>query len=191
MELKDIIAQNITELRKQNRWTQAELAEQLNYSDKAISKWERGESIPEVGTLKQIADIFNCTVDLLLTENGSSEIKKYARPRNITINRYLISAIASLVVWILAISIFSYTYIYYPARLVWEAFLWAVPVNCLVLFVLVYRWKIRKPKIYIASFFLWSFLLSAYISTINYKTWLLFIVGIPVQILFILIYCLK
>ena len=191
MDLKDIIAQNIIDLRKQNRWTQAELADKLNYSDKAISKWERGESIPEVSTLKQIADIFGCTVDLLLTENGSSEIKKYAKPRNITINRYLISAIATLVVWIMAIVIFSYSYIYYPERIVWEAFVWAVPVSFLVLFILVCKWKIRKPKIYISSAFLWSFLIATYISTIQYKTWLVFIVGIPIQILFVLIYCLK
>ena len=40
--LKVIIAANITQLRKENNLTQAELAEKLNYSDKAVSKWERG-----------------------------------------------------------------------------------------------------------------------------------------------------
>lgn len=63
MELKNIIAQNITDLRKKEKLTQAEFAERLNYTDKAISKWERGESIPSIDVLKQIADMFNVKVD--------------------------------------------------------------------------------------------------------------------------------
>ena len=62
-DFKRIIANNITELRRSVPLTQAELAEKLNYSDKAVSKWERGESIPDVIVLKQIADLFGVTVD--------------------------------------------------------------------------------------------------------------------------------
>ena len=53
--------------------TQIELAEILNYSDKAVSKWERGESVPDISVLKQIADIFGVTVDYLL---GITEKRK-------------------------------------------------------------------------------------------------------------------
>lgn len=56
-----------TELRKAHKFTQAELAERLNYSDKAVSKWERAESIPDVMMLQQIASMFGVTVDYLLT----------------------------------------------------------------------------------------------------------------------------
>ena len=62
-EIKLIIARNITDLRRKNNMTQAELAERLNYSDKAISKWERGESLPDVTVLKSVADVFRVTVD--------------------------------------------------------------------------------------------------------------------------------
>ena len=65
-EIKLIIARNITDLRRKNNMTQAELAERLNYSDKAISKWERGESLPDVTVLKSVADVFRVTVDYLL-----------------------------------------------------------------------------------------------------------------------------
>ena len=68
-ELKLIIAKNIAELRKKNGMTQAEFAEKLNYSDKAISKWERGESVPDIATLKQIAEMFGVTIDYLLEED--------------------------------------------------------------------------------------------------------------------------
>ena len=64
--LKSVIAANIADLRKKQGMTQQDLAERLNYTDKAISKWERGESLPDVLILKQIADMFGVTVDYLL-----------------------------------------------------------------------------------------------------------------------------
>ena len=67
--LKPIIAKNISNLRQQNNLTQGDLADKLNYSDKAISKWERAESIPDVAVLKKIADLFDVTLDYLVSEN--------------------------------------------------------------------------------------------------------------------------
>ena len=68
-DLKQILAKNITALRQASRMTQLELAEKLNYSDKAISKWERGESIPDVTVLKAIADLVGVTLDYLLEDD--------------------------------------------------------------------------------------------------------------------------
>ena len=67
-DIKATIAKNITELRTARGMTQLELAEQLHYSDKAVSKWERGESVPEISTLKLIADLFGVTTDYLLRQ---------------------------------------------------------------------------------------------------------------------------
>ena len=65
-ELKLIIAKNIQKLRQEKGMTQLELAEKLNYSDKSISKWERGESIPDIVVLKAVADLFEVTLDYLV-----------------------------------------------------------------------------------------------------------------------------
>ena len=54
--LKTQIGANIASYRKRAGLTQAGLAEKLNYSDKAVSKWERGESVPDVLTMVQLAD---------------------------------------------------------------------------------------------------------------------------------------
>ena len=67
-ELKTVIAKNISELRRSAMMTQLDLAERLNYSDKAVSKWERAESVPDISVLKAIADIFGVSVDYLLRE---------------------------------------------------------------------------------------------------------------------------
>ena len=56
-DLKDIIAHNLVRLRQQAGLTQLKLAEKLNYSDKAVSKWEMGESIPDILVLIQLAEL--------------------------------------------------------------------------------------------------------------------------------------
>ena len=73
-DLKHIIAKNICDLRTAKGMTQLELAEKLNYSDKAVSKWERGESVPDITVLKEIADLFDVTLDYLV-EPGNSRRK--------------------------------------------------------------------------------------------------------------------
>ena len=67
-KLKNLIGKNIAAYRKQAGLTQAGLAEKLNYSDKAVSKWERGESIPDVITLAQLAEQFEITVNELVAD---------------------------------------------------------------------------------------------------------------------------
>ena len=66
MELKDIVAKNLVELRKIFGFTQLEKAEKLNYSDKAVSRWERAQAIPDAKVLLQLAELFGVTVDYLL-----------------------------------------------------------------------------------------------------------------------------
>ena len=62
-DLKSIVARNIVTLRRKQDMTQLELAEKLKYTDKAVSKWERGESLPDIIVLKAIADLFGVTLD--------------------------------------------------------------------------------------------------------------------------------
>ena len=67
-KLKSQLGANIVAYRKRSGMTQAKLAEQLNYSDKAVSKWERGESMPDVMTLVQLAELFEITIEELLAD---------------------------------------------------------------------------------------------------------------------------
>ena len=62
-DLKAIIAANISELRKKNGMTQQDLAAKLNYTDKAISKWEREECYPDIAFLPILAETIGCTVN--------------------------------------------------------------------------------------------------------------------------------
>lgn len=62
------IGNKITELRKQKGWSQSELAKQINASREAIGKYERNEALPSVETAKNIADIFDVSLDYLVGE---------------------------------------------------------------------------------------------------------------------------
>lgn len=72
-DIKSNVAKNITELRILNNMTQMELAEKLNYSDKTISKWERGDSSPDISVLVELADLFGVTLDYLVRSENIEE----------------------------------------------------------------------------------------------------------------------
>ena len=88
-DLKQTIADNITELRKEMHLTQAELAEKMGYTDKAISKWERAESIPDIVTLKEFADLCGVTLDYLVEKEHAENraaLSKQARSNRLVIS---------------------------------------------------------------------------------------------------------
>lgn len=186
-ELKKIIAVNIVELRKSNNLTQAELAEKLNYSDKAVSKWERGESIPDVSVLKKIADLFSVKVDYLLTLDHSDErdvIKKVSRRERR--NRMMITSISIVLVWLVATLVFSNVGLFFKDIAgMWLAFVYAVPVSSIVWLVFNSLWFNKRFNFTIISFLLWSTLASIFLTAVNFGVypWLLFFMGVPAQVI--------
>ena len=102
-ELKEIIAKNLTELRTCAHLTQLQLAEMLNYSDKAVSKWERGEAVPDIRVLKKLADIYNITVDDIITDGAG----KKAKPKlNVGKKRLLVTLLSVGLVFFIATVVF-------------------------------------------------------------------------------------
>ena len=73
---KQTLGQKISELRKAKNMTQLELANKLNLTDKAVSKWERDISCPDINTFPKLAEILEVSVDELLQANSPKEEKK-------------------------------------------------------------------------------------------------------------------
>lgn len=190
MELNQIVANNIVELRKEHKLTQAELAAKLNYSDKAVSKWERGESIPELATLKQLGEMFGVTIDYLTSEKPKKEKKEYILPKIVKTNRIVITAIVVSVVLIIATLGFVYGKIYLD-KIMWTLFVWTVPVSMIVLAFFNWKWGKRKYLFYISTVFLWSLITVIFLETMQFNTWLIFVTGIPIQITITLMAFLK
>ena len=186
-DLKQIIANNITTLRKVKNLTQLEFANELNYSDKAISKWERAESIPDVIVLKQIADLFEVTVDYLLKEHSADE--KLIVIKNKTssngLNKIPLSLLSASPIWIIATIIFTLISIF-TGKYVWYVFYISVPLTILMFIIFNTLWGNRRNNYIIVSFFVWSILACIYLCLIKFNLWQLFILGIPAQLAIIL-----
>lgn len=179
-ELRTVIANNLMNLRKASKLTQLELAEKLNYSDKAISKWERGESLPDVILLKQIADMYNVNVDYLMQEHSFDDAKKH-KPKSKLNNKLIITLLACLVVWVCAVIVYVNLSIIKDINY-WMIWVWAVPVSAIVLIVFSSIWGKRKHILMSVSLLVWSFLASCYLQFIKYNIWTIFLLGVPLQV---------
>ena len=187
-ELKMIIAGNIGALRRKAGMTQLELAELLNYSDKAVSKWERRESIPDVGTLKTLADHFHVTVDYLLRADHPVEkdVKREFTKRQRR-NHALITIMSCVLVWLVAAFIHTGIDVALPneGRL-WLVYMYAVPTTLIVLLILNSIWGNVRRNFVIISALIWSFLICVYFTMLifaQFNMWLVFIVGVPAQVI--------
>lgn len=186
-DLKQIIANNITTFRKAKNLTQLEFAKELNYSDKAISKWERAESIPDVVVLKQIADLFGVTVDYLLNEHLADEklIVVESKTNSNGLNKIPLSLLSACPIWIVSTIIFSLVSIF-KGIYVWYVFYISVPLTILMFLIFNSLWGNRRNNYIIVSFFVWSILACIYLCLIKFNLWQLFILGIPAQLAIIL-----
>lgn len=188
-ELKMVIAGNIGQLRREAGMTQLELAEHLNYSDKAISKWERGESIPDITTLKAVADYFAVSVDYLLRADHPLEAEaKREYTKRQRRNHRLITSMACILVWLVAAFAYTSVDVALPQQRdwLWTIFLYAVPVTAIVLLVLNSVWGNIRHNFLIVSILIWSLLICVYISALvfyQYNMWLVFVIGVPAQII--------
>jgi transcriptional regulator with XRE-family HTH domain len=177
---KEIIAANLTALRKASKMTQQELASKLNYSDKAISRWEHAETLPDIDTLCKICTIYGVRFEYLLQKEQPKKNNPYIEKRD-TANRVLITIIAAFSVWIAAFALFFGLNMATQIN-VWMIFIWAIPSTNVVLLVCnAFFFRSKTYKYIVSSFLMWSLLLACYLQLIAYNMWMLFIVGVPVQ----------
>ena len=185
-DYKRIIANNIAELRKAAPYTQAELAEKLNYSDKAVSKWERGESIPDIAVLKQIADLFGVTVDYLLEEVHPLRGNMESVPRQLKRNRALITGLACSLVFLIATVAFVLLGLLTELSRIWLAYVYCVPICSILLIVFNSIWGKKRLNFVFISVLVWSLLASIYLTIGDYSKWLIFIIGVPGQLIILM-----
>ncbi len=189
-ELRSTIAKNISSLRQASGMTQAELAQKLNYSDKAVSKWERAESIPDVSVLRDIAVLFGVTVDYLLTQDHVTALPETSLPQELnTRNHSFITAMSIVLVWLVATFLFVLIELLpYPATTHWMVFIYSVPISLVVWLVFNSIWFNARRNFLIISLLMWATLASIHISFLpfKYNIWLIFVTGIPGQIIILL-----
>ncbi len=194
--LNEIVGENLTFLRKKAGFTQLEFGDKFSYSDKTVSKWENGSVLPSVDVLKQIADFYGVSTDYILNEHNNEKEFKSIIKQTPNFNK------KTLIVCLIITIIFTIGMTIYLASIwnmktsdpninrYWTVFLWCVPVSSLVISLAAKRvFKYPKSVLIFRSVFIWTLLASSYVTFLysgNY--WYLFFIGVPLQIVVILIY---
>ena len=193
-KLKMQIGTNISNLRKRQRLTQAGLAEKLNYSDKAVSKWERGESAPDILTLVSIAEVLGVTVDDLISDPNAlpeqtgtvQQAMEHVVEKTLKrkADKRIIVQLSSILVWFVALL----AYVVLASIGVensWLAFFWAIPADAIVVLSLRSAWKDFRSNKVLISILMWGSLLSIYMMPLvllHVNVWRIFLLGVPGQI---------
>ena len=181
---KQIIAQNISFFRKKLNISQKELAAKLQYSNKNISKWERGETTPDIFTLKKLANIFSTTIDTLVNpiteENKNAITTKTIIPFRWKV--YMLALIDSIIFLTACVSFFILSAMNpkFPSVIV---FLFTVPLIILTVFIFI-CWTKHKVDTISLSLLGWSITLCLHMIFINYhKILYIYIIALGYQIL--------
>ena len=191
-QMKGAIAKNLAAYRKKAGLTQQELAKKLNYSDKAVSKWERAEGVPDILVLKTLADLYGVTVNDFLTEHDTHTVKTPSGRAK----KLLITLLSSGLVWLIATVI----------TVVWlmtdkvnpvavpvakYTFVSAWPVSMIVLLVFTCIWGKLWHKCGAVSLLTWSLCVLIDVVLEVFNSALVYIVGAVFQLLIILWFLLR
>lgn len=194
-ELKLRVGANIARLRRERNMTQADLAERINYSDKAVSKWERGESMPDVLTLINLAEqlgtdlntLTGCAVEaapapVQQPEPEAVPVAEAPAPKKTirTADKKVIQKLCTILVWVVAL--FLYLVLdAFGVKNLWMLYVIAVPANAIVLLSLRSAWGLYGWNRILISVIMWSSLLVLWLLLwlgFGVNVWKIFLMGL-------------
>ena len=185
-DVKKNIVNNLILLRKANKMTQQELAKALNYSDKAISRWEVGESLPDISVLLRVCEIYGVDFDWLIHRHDDAP-KANKKNRGLGPRIAIVMLLATFC-YAFATIVFVYNSVIHKDT-VWLAYIWAVPASLSFAVFFSRRWWSGIVTLILVSLDMWSILAGFYLhflATVDENVWPIFLLGVPVQIIFIL-----
>ena len=179
--IKEIICENLINLRKVNHFTQIDLAKKVNYSDKTLSRWENGEVLPDFETLDLIASIYNVPIEYFFYEHKEDEISKKQKAKSGSQIALMFLTISF--VWVLIVVIYVYCKIFRGTD-PWPLFVFGAPLSSLVV-IQTNKHRIKNQAFYIItrSTLMWGLITSIYLFMINndQNMWPIFFIGVPLQ----------
>ena len=189
-DMKLEVAGRLIKLRQEAGMTQAELGEKLNYSDKTVSKWERGESLPDVYVLSRIAEIYGTTVDGLISGQEpwqdpvqrEREAEKAAAPK---FSSTVVTLVAIAGIWTMAVLMFVIFWLMLD-KLEWLIFATAVPISLVTLLVLNSVWNKGRHNMILVMLLVACVVALIYLFLLPFNPWQIFLVLIPAEVLVVL-----
>ena len=191
-DVRPIISKNLAMLRKEKGLTQAELAEKLNYSDKAVSRWEHGDTLPDVNVLCELCDFYGITINDLIDEECKIQ-KETKKEYTKEMNTYKIwrSILSVSIVWLLVTLIFTYDLAISNSSKLWILFVWAIPVSIVAFYVFGKGFLNSLARFILSSCIMWSVIASVFCSLLPHVFWQLFLIGVPLELIIFLTYKMK
>lgn len=182
MDIKQNVANNITQLRKKNHWTQADLAEKINYSDKAVSKWERGEAVPDIDTLYLLAELFGVTVDYFLHDDKDVQ-KEFVTPKvRGLFKKMAVLFLCSLAALLVSLIVFMIGYYRTGKFTFWIAFVWATPLIAVFTYAFFRIINVWLGELISACFIVITLSACAYLTVSlaigNYSLWMIWLITV-------------
>ena len=189
---QELLAKNLVYYRKASGLTQLELAEKFNYSDKSISKWERGEGFPDVFVLKSLADFYGINVDDFYQEEHKQVIVQAKSIRK----QIYIKLLSVGIAWVVVVGTFFFlnTLLKDSSFQSWLVFIYGLAITAIVLLVWDFIYHHRFNRMIETSCIVWFSALSIYLSILlmaNANLPFIFLIAVPLQILEILWYLFK
>lgn len=182
-DIERIISENLISLRKLKNLKQTELSEAIGYSDKTISRWENGTSMPDISTLVKLADFYNISLEDLISEKATDKYhqQQSSKSHEEIVNFYSLIALGVLTVWVLAVLIYL-GLIMIKQFYFWQIYILAIPASCIV----VYKNTRRANTLKWLNFLLLSLIICGtisflYLSFISYNFWQIFILILPLE----------
>ena len=190
-ELKLVFASNLIRLRTEAGLTQAELASKINYSDKSISKWERGEAVPDAYVLKQLAAIFGITIDALLSadvwKSDKADLKQKVQYSQLFVILVSITGIFTLCLleFILVWAILHEFH--------WIVLYAALPVSLIAVLAMNSVWYKGRYNMYIVGALVLSLILLVFLIMLHLRTnfWQILLLIVPAELIVWLAYHIK
>jgi len=190
---QELLAKNLAYYRKASGLTQLELADKFNYSDKSVSKWERGEGFPDIFVLKSLADFYGITVDDFYQSEHKAVKVSQNKKRKQTYLKLLsigINWLVTVLTFFLLNTLLSRFAPDAPFES-WLTFIYGTLTTGIILLVWEFIYHNRFLRMIAASIIIWTAALSIFLTflvVMNLPLPLLFIVAIPLEVLEIIWY---
>lgn len=170
-EIKNNISKNLVKYRTASGLTQSAVAEKINYTDKSVSKWERGDGTPDVFVLKKLADFYGVKVDDFF--DGNEEKTFNIKPKLERRKHLIINLLAVGLVWLVAVTL------YFLLNLILGTlnvdcnhnsvvFIFAIPVSGIVQTVFSELWWNKLATLLAVSVIIWGCVATAFVMFISF-----------------------
>ena len=180
-EVKENFSHNLIFLRKSRNLTQLQLATELNYSDKSISKWECGETLPDIATFSCIANFFEVSVDELIS-------RPIDKVKITTLKQFLIMLAAFGLTWLVGSVCFFIIELATTDVKAWITFFFVMPCSAIVLFIFAMLWFSYISRFVSLSLLIWSIAVLIHILLDEAISWYIYIIALVSDVLLLALF---